>query len=242
MKTTKNTFLIFVFLLASVATNGQQIYLEAGFGDAFFEDYVNDLGENTLDDTYSKAKSPFIEGGVRFDIYKERIKLVLGANYSTYTVNTAFTSGNIKIPTTYDLSYISLKYGLNFSLLEWNQFKLQVHFHLSHDWLTAGTNKYREQVIDLYKEKTLDRTLLRFHRGIALEYEISYNIAAYLNYGRANSIKEPKTDSTVNESYSFETNSVSLGILFNILEVSKSKEKKQKRSNRAWDKRQKFKL
>jgi hypothetical protein len=71
MKTTKNTFLIFVFLLASVATNGQQIYLEAGFGDAFFEDYVNDLGENTLDDTYSKAKRPFIEGGLRFDIYKE---------------------------------------------------------------------------------------------------------------------------------------------------------------------------
>jgi hypothetical protein len=231
VKNTKNIHFFFPILFLSFALNAQQVFIESGFSTAFFEDYVNNLGENTLDKSYSKPKRPFIEAGFRFNLYRERIKLDVGTSYSTYKINTAFSYRNIKVPTSYDVSYIALKLGLNFSLVEWKRFKLQVHFNLSHDWLTTGTNSYRNEVVDIYKEKTLDRTLLRFHRGTGIEYEISEDISAYFKYNIANSLKEPNADSSNEESYSFETKAFSVGILLKIPsnkhEISEAKKEKE---------------
>ena len=175
----KSSFLLPILFIVFIG-NAQQVYVETGLGSAFFEDYVNNLGENTLDESYSRPKTPFFEAGFRFNVYKKRIKFDIGTNYSTYKINTAFLRGNVREPLFYDLSYLSLKAGFNFSVIKWKKLRLQLHTHLSHDWLTAGTSKYNNVFNDLVKDETFDKTLIRIHFGLGTEYVISDNISAYL--------------------------------------------------------------
>jgi hypothetical protein len=217
MRNRPMTHSVLIFLFFSLTVDAQEFYIETGFGSAFFEDYRNRSGkENILDDRYSRPKRPFIETGFRFNLYKERVHLNLGAGYHTYEINTDFSVGDTKVPTSYNLSYASSKLGIQLTVLKWRDVKLQVHSHVSHDWLTEGTVKYDGTFLDIYKNRSLDRTLLRIHKGIALEYRISDAISTYLNYNFANSLVEQNEDSREGESYSFETKSISVGLLFNI--------------------------
>jgi hypothetical protein len=209
--------LFFVFFLCTFLSHAQEIYIETGYGSAFFENYINSSGDpSVLDDSYSQPMKPFTEVGFRFNLYKEKIHLNLGAGYHTYEINTAFSAGGTKVPTSYNLSYASSKLGIQMAVLKWRDVKLHVHSHVSHDWLTAGTNQYNGVLLDIYNDRSLDRTLVRIHRGISLEYAISNSISAYLNYNFAQSMEEQDKDSREGESYSFETKSISVGLLFNI--------------------------
>lgn len=212
----RNCMLIMFFFVFNQNANSQKFFLETGLSTAYFKDYTNNLGTNTLDLNYSKPKKPFVEAGFRFNIYNERIEWDLAANYSTYQINTAFASGNIKIPMEYELNYAAVKTGVNLTVIDWKKIKLQLHSHFSYDWLTYGTNTYNNQVVNIYKERTLDRTLLRYHRGAAIQYEISNSIATYLNYNLADSFKEKNKDSNNGENYVLRTNSASIGLLFRI--------------------------
>lgn len=42
-------FLTVVFVLTNYTTIAQQVYIETGFENAYFKDYINNLGNNTLD-------------------------------------------------------------------------------------------------------------------------------------------------------------------------------------------------
>lgn len=216
---------ILLLFFANVHTKvcAQKFYIETGLSTAYFKDYTNDLGENTLDLNYSKPAKPFIEAGYRFNIYKEAIEWDLGANYSTYQIRTATSSGSIKVPLQYDLNYFSLKTGFNLTLIKWKKIKLKVHSHFSYNWLTYGTNTYANKVVDIYREKTLDRTLLRFHRGAVVQYEISNNLSTYINYNVADSFKEKNEDSNTLEEYVLRTNSYSFGLVYNIEKYKKLK-------------------
>ena len=222
-KKTQNNILFSLLLLTSVVT-AQQVYVGLGIATAEFNEYVNSFGENTLEDSgFSKSQEPLIESGFRFDLYKKRIGFDVGVNYNKYKINTSFYSGNITIPTTYNLSYVSVNGGFNVSVIRWKRIKLQIHSHLSYDWLTFGTNEYRDVFVDLYKEKTLDRTLFRFHRGLGLEYKISDKISIYSSYNHGTSFKEENQDSTDGEKYELNTKAITIGLLF---EIGKKKKKK----------------
>ena len=222
----KNIILLFSVLVVCTG-NAQKFYLETGFSSAYFKDYRNNLGKNTLDLSYSKSKSPFFEAGYKQYIFTERsqntvdflidkLEFDVGINYSTYKINTGFISQNTSTPVTYDLSYIALKSGLNLSVIDWERLTLQLHFHFSYDWLTKGSYNYENKVVDIFKDKTLDRTLFRYHRGANLQYAISDQISIYLNYNMASSFRERSKDSSSGESYIFRTNSSSIGLIFNI--------------------------
>ena len=219
MKKTKNIALL-VLLLITNLTNAQQMYIGSGFGTATFNEYVNSSGENTLDNSgYSKPQEISFETGFLFKSYEERIKYDIGLTYSKYKINTSFYSGNIRIPTTYNLSYFSLKAGVSFDLLRWERLKLKLHPYLTYDWLTYGTNAYRNVLLDIYKEKTLDRTLLSYHIGLGLEYRISDKISTYANYNFANNIIEENKDSTEGEKYKLDRRAITIGLLFDISRI-----------------------
>ena len=220
MKKTKNIALLVLLLITSL-TNAQQMYIGSGFGTATFDDYVTSSGENTLDNSgYSKPLELSFEGGFLFNLYKQKVKFDIGLHYSKYKINTSFYSGNIRIPTTYNLSYFGLKGGLNVTLLRWERLKLNLHPYFTYDWLTYGTNAYRNVLLDIYKEKTLDRTLLSFHIGLGLEYRISDKISTYVNYNIAKSITEENEDSTVGEKYSLDRRAITIGLLFDISQIN----------------------
>ncbi|AUC84528.1 hypothetical protein CW731_04085 [Polaribacter sp. ALD11] len=212
---TKYCFLLFSLLFATVG-NAQKVYLETGFESAYFKDYVNNLGEDSLDVKYSKTPQLFLEGGFLFDLYKERLKWDLGVSYNSYKINTGFFAGKVSIPLTYDLAYVALKAGLNYAFVNQPTFKLQVHMHLSYDLLTSGSSKYKNVVNNLLTDNTLDRSLIRYHRGLSGTYIISDNLSIYLNYNVADSFKEKNKDSNAEEKYSLHTNAVSFGLLFNL--------------------------
>ena len=214
-KTTYSFLLFFTVLVYEV--NGQQVYLEAGVESAYFKDYVNIMGENTLDLNYSKSYDFFLESGYRFNIYKDRLKGDLGLSYNNYKINTGFYSGTESIPLTYNLTYVSLKTGINFSIVNEPRFKLQVHTHLSHDWLITGRSKYQDVVNDIYKDNTFDRTFIRFHKGLSAEYKVSDRMSTYVKYNIADSLREENKDSSIKEKYTFHTDAISFGILFNII-------------------------
>ena len=219
MKKTKNIALL-VLLLITNLTNAQQMYIGSGFGTATFNEYVNSSGENTLDNSgYSKPQELSFEAGFLFNSYEQRVKYDVGLNYSKYKINTSFYSGNIRIPTTYNLSYFSLKAGVSFNLLRWERLKLNLHPYLTYDWLTYGTNAYRNVLLDIYKEKTLDRTLLSYHIGLGLEYRISDKISTYANYNFANNIIEENKDSTEGEKYKLDRRAITIGLLFDISRI-----------------------
>lgn len=214
-KTTYSLLLFFTVLITEI--NAQQVYLETGVESAFFKDYVNNLGENSLDLNYAKSQSFFIESGLRVDLYNNRLKGEAGLSYNTYKINTGFYSGTVSIPLTYDLNYASVKAGILFSIINEPRFKLNVHAQLSHDWLVSGTSTYRSVVNDLYNDNTFDKTLIRLHKGLSAEYNISDTIATYIKYNIADSFREKNEDSNIEESYIYHSDAISFGLLFNIL-------------------------
>lgn len=216
-KTKLQNIIILVLLVSTCSARAQEVFVGSGFSTAIFEDYVNSSGENTLDDSgYTKSKQPLIESGFRFDVYKDRVKVDVGLHYNKYKIKTSFYSGNIRIPATYDLSYVGLKAGLKLDVIRWKKINLQAHIHLYNDWLVQGTNSYGNELINLYEDKTLDGSLLGFHRGLGLEYKITKKMACYVNYNVASSFKEANDDSTYGEEYVLKAKSVRIGVLFDI--------------------------
>jgi len=226
----KHIFLAIAFFLTSNLVKAQRVYIETGFENAYFKDYVNNLGENTLDLNYSKSQQIFIETGVKFDLnlnrdrlwdqnlnlFRFRTKIDAGFSYNNYKINTGFYSGNVSIPLTYNLTYVGLKTGVNFSIINHREFKLYIHGHLSYDILVSGSSEYGNVVNNIYKDRSLDRTLLRYHRGLNAEYLISENTSIYIKYNVADSFIEKNRDTNIEEEYSLHTNAFSLGLLFEI--------------------------
>jgi|TARA_B110000238_G_scaffold47795_1_gene51904 hypothetical protein len=181
-KKLQNTILFILLALAST-TIAQQIYVGRSFGSAAFNEFKNSTNENTLDDSgYTRAEEPLFESGFRFNVYKNKLKFDLGLHYYKHKINTSFYSGNIQIPSTYNLSYAGLKIGFQFDLIRWKKTTFQIHTHVANDWLLFGTNRYKDVLIDLYKEKTLEPYLFNFYRGIGLEHQLSQKVSIYLNY------------------------------------------------------------
>ncbi len=212
----KNLFLILNLALFTSMLNAQKVYFETGFENAYFKGYLNNLGKNTLDLDHSKSQMPFLETGFRFQLPNDKFSWNTGVSYNTYKINTGFYSGKLSIPLTYKLAYVALKSGISFSFINMLNFKMQAHMHLSADWLTSGSSRYQNKVNNLYKEKTLDRNLLRYHRGLSAIYSISKKISIYINYSIADSFKEKNNDSNPEEKYSLHTNAYSFGIHFTV--------------------------
>ena len=61
----KTTYSFILFLTAFISVgNAQQVYIEAGVENAYFKNYVNNLGGNTLDLNYAKSEDLFLETGI----------------------------------------------------------------------------------------------------------------------------------------------------------------------------------
>jgi len=214
--------LLFVVLVTTGTTTAQQLYVSTGLAKASFEKYINSSGGSALDNSgYIKPEESLFESGLRFKIYKQRLHFGVGLEYNKYTINTSFYSGNLRIPTTYNLSYIGLKAGLTYDAIRWKKLKVQAHIGVSNSWLIFGTNRFRNVFVDIYKERTLNRILASFNRGLGLEYEVSKKISAFLNYTIASSFNEINQDSNKGETYSLKTTKLSIGLLFDITKKSK---------------------
>lgn len=208
--------IIFTFLLVN-SSNGQQIYIGSGIENAIFKDYVNSLGVNTLNLNYAKTEDVFFEGGLRSNLYTNRLQFNLGVSYNNYEIQTGFFDGFNDVPLNYNLEYFSLKIGLIITILNLRRFKLNMHSHLSHDWLSKGTSSFNNTINNLYTSNTFDKTLISFHKGISAEYQFSENLTSYVSINISDSFREENEDSVNGEKYTFHTNALSIGILIDNL-------------------------
>ena len=199
----KSTILLIILTVLVYKANGQQIYLGTGMENAIFKDYVNSLGINTLNLNYPKTEDVFFEGGYRTNLYTNRFQLNVGVSYNNYKINTGFFDGSDNIPLNYNLKYISIKTGVYIALLNLRNFKLNLHTHLSHDWLSKGTSEFNNTINNLYTDNTFDKTLISFHKGVNAEYKFSENITSYVSYNISDSFREENKDSVNGEKYTF---------------------------------------
>ena len=213
----KIIFLVLFLFFFAVSTNAQQLFLEAGVSNSYFKDYINSSGENTfVEGSTSKIATPFAEIGVRHNLYEEKLYLNLSAGYQTLKINANFRQSGFTNPVEYDLSYFSLKGGIEVNLLKYKKFVLLAHTSLSFDILSQGEIRFGGNIIDLHQDANFDRTLLKWHKGGSIEYPINKKASMYLRYSIADSFKEENKDSTSGEKYSLRSNYFSVGFLFYI--------------------------
>jgi|TARA_B110000902_G_scaffold266927_1_gene356936 hypothetical protein len=205
------------WFLVGFTSYAQTLYVETSLSSAYFKDYTNDFGMNTLDNSYSSPIELGIGGGVIFDVSKnKRLKWDLGINYNKYKINTSFVVGNTSTSTHYNLSYVSLKSGPYYSLIDKPRVKLQFHSHASFDYLVFGSNQYINEFIDLTSGHQLSKLLMNYHYGLALEIFITSENSFYISYDSKHSFRATIEN---DESYRLNVNSVMLGFRFKFKEL-----------------------
>jgi hypothetical protein len=210
----KTTFLVLFSLIFVQFTNAQQLFIEAGASTSYFKDYVNSIGINTyVDGSTSKTFTPFAEIGFRHNLYDEKLYLNLSAGYQTFNINSNFTQSGYTSSIEYDLSYFALKANVAVNVVQYKKFVLLAHTGLSFDILSQGESRFGGIVRDVYKDANFDRTLLKWHKGASIEYEINKKTSIYFSYSTADSFKEENKDSTDGEKYKLHSNSFSIGFL-----------------------------
>lgn len=212
---TKYVFILYVSVQI-YKLNGQQMYFGLGLENAEFTNYQNSNGINTLVDSNQKTYKLFFEAGYRQRFFINDLGWSLGFSYNNYTINTGFMSSNSLVPLTYELTYVSMKPGFFYKLVNGQNLRVLVHANLSHDWLIKGISTYSNVTNNLYTDNTFDKTLISFHRGISVEYNLTDTISTYAKYNNASSFREENQDSVAGEKYSLLTNAFSLGIVYNI--------------------------
>ena len=61
------------WFLVGFTSYAQTLYVETSLSSAYFKNYTNDFGMNTLDNSYSSPIELGIGGGVVFDIPKNKL-------------------------------------------------------------------------------------------------------------------------------------------------------------------------
>lgn len=209
--------LLFVLLAVATQTVAQQVYINAGLVRTSFKENENSAGQNTLDASgFKKPETFMVEAGTRINIYKDRLKVNIGLQYTKHQINTSFYAGNTRVPTTYNLSYLGFKTGLTLDLLRYRGLSLQVHANISRDLLIFGTNKYQNVLVDLYKEQTFDMGLWNFQRAVGLEYKISDALSTSLNFSNVTNFKEENQETVPGEFVIINSNTITVGVLFTL--------------------------
>jgi hypothetical protein len=201
-----------VFLVGISASYAQVIYVETSFSSASFEDFKNSDGINTLENKYSSPVELGIGVGSLFNFTdNNRLKWDLGLNFNKYKIITSIKE--INTPTEYNLSYVSLKTGPYFSLINHSRVKLQLHAHSSLDYLIFGSNQYSDVYDDLLEGKNLSKLVMNYHYGVAVEITLSNSSSLYMSYDSKNGLTETVDD---DESYRINATSILMGFRFKL--------------------------
>tara|TARA_B110000967_G_scaffold200258_1_gene235784 strand:+ start:859 stop:1512 length:654 start_codon:yes stop_codon:yes gene_type:complete len=208
-----NIVICLLICLVSFDAFSQTLYVESAFSSAFFKDYTSD-SSSSLENSYSKPVELGLGLGVLFEASKNgRLKLDLGINYNKYKIHTSARNGNTLIPSHYNLSYVSMRLGPYYSILNRQKIKIQIHSHGSFDYLVFGSNQYEDVFVDLTDQTAFNSLVINYHFGAAIEFLIKDGNYLYLSYDSKQSLKNTTEDG---ESYSISVNSVMIGFRFNL--------------------------
>ena len=208
-----NIVICLLICLVSFDAFSQTLYVESAFSSAFFKDYTSDTS-SSLENSYSKPVELGLGIGVLFEASKNgRLKLDLGINYNKYKIHTSVRNGNTLIPSHYNLSYVSMRLGPYYSILNRQKIKIQIHSHGSFDYLVFGSNQYEDVFVDLTDQTAFNSLVINYHFGAAIEFLIKDGNYLYLSYDSKQSLKNTIEDG---ESYSISVNSVMIGFRFNL--------------------------
>ena len=207
-----NIVICMLMCLVSFDAFSQTLYVESSFSSAFFKDYTSDTSD--LENSYSKPVELGLGLGMLFDASKNRrLKLDLGINFNKYKIHTSIRNGNTLIPSHYNLSYVSMRLGPYYSILNRQKIKIQIHSHGSFDYLVFGSNQYEDVFVDLTDQTAFNSLVINYHFGAAIEFLIKDGNYLYLSYDSKQSLKNTTEDG---ESYSISVNSVMIGFRFNL--------------------------
>lgn len=208
--------IVFKILLCFFFTSlcwGQRIYVETGLSSASFVDFENNEGINSLIEEPTKPRKIGLGAGVLFPYFKNLLWLDTGLQYNNYQINTNVLNFGANIPLRYDFSFLTLKAGAIFKLVDFSKLRARVHAHLSQGWLTKGERSYQDITTDLVEDNQFHDSLFNYHFGAGLEIALHPKVSVYLSQDFKGSFKKVEKEA---DAYGIKASALIIGLLFNL--------------------------
>ena len=235
----KKNLLLFILstLLSHACIYGQSIYLETGFNTLGKVDYTN-LEHIDFKSERSLLPHKSIEAGLKYQV-SPRCIVSVGLSENEYNfrnnlyvpVNST-TIDHVHIKTLFELDYLGGNLGVDFVLVEKDQWSIFTSGKFSGNLLDRGTrtDKFTNappSVLsgsnpNLMLDDNFEKLWFNAQLGLALSYEVSSSMALYTRYNFNQSLTSIKNGQ---ESYDFSSHAFSVGLTFNIRQDGEDKER-----------------
>lgn len=174
-----NKKLVIILILAmSMATYGQQLYVEYGATISSF-DYKNSQGQS-LDNLLSESNNYF-GMGYRDNLNLDKTLFIsIGATLSGYgAVGSDRTLDNYF---EWDVTYLGINAGLDIKLFQTRDFTFYFKGSIAEEFLIRGNQTINKQVYDLVGEDEFNNNIFFVRGSLGMQYPISRNTALFANY------------------------------------------------------------
>jgi hypothetical protein len=191
-----NKKLVIILILAmSMATYGQQLYVEYGATISSF-DYKNSQGQS-LDNLLSESNNYF-GMGYRDNLNLDKTLFIsIGATLSGYgAVGSDRTLDNYF---EWDVTYLGINAGLDIKLFQTRDFTFYFKGSIAEEFLIRGNQTINKQVYDLVGEDEFNNNIFFVRGSLGMQYPISRNTALFANYtyGKTMLLNSGKNEETL---------------------------------------------
>jgi hypothetical protein len=205
-----------IFLVLSITTTAQQLYLETGMTSSFF-DYKDSQG-GSLDNLQATSHN-FMTLGYRNQIFTKNLFGSLGGSYAGYgTIGSDDEFGSFM---EWTLNYLEFNVGVDYEVFTLKKIKLYLKGNTSVGFLLQGTQTLNNSVFDLKNNDDFDKPLFIFRGGAGLSYPVSDKLSFYMQYmyGKSLALKDDGDD----ESLKIGSRNLSFGVLISLPKTVREK-------------------
>jgi len=113
-------------------------------------------------------------------IFKNNLFTDLGIGYNRY--GSSGSDSSIDLIYSWDVTYLGINLGLDYEFYRPGNFTLYVKGTASPEFLIRGTQTLNDQVFDLVGEDDFNSPIFFFRGGLGVQYKISGQTSAYIQY------------------------------------------------------------
>lgn len=205
-------FFTIALLIFSLASSGQEVYLDVGKVISTFN-YENSSG---LDLDLLRGVNNTIGFGFRvpFDFTGDKLYLNSGLSFQKYSANGADNSlGNNY---SWDVNYLSIQVGPEFDLMKSRGFQFYLKGVVSGEILLQGTQRINNDNYNLKGKEQFTGTKIFLRGGAGMNYQMGRDITIFTYYLIGRNFFNIGEKNPSDEDLDISTHNISMGILFRL--------------------------
>ena len=210
---------LFIFLLASVSSFAQEIFIELGKVNSSFE-FTNSQGmelENLQSTTNNYAGI-----GFKHSIFTEKLDVALGVNYNSYGA----TGSDITLNNYFEweVDYIGVNLNFDYDVAIVKEFAFFIKAGISYEFLATGTQRINNQTFSLVGLEEFDNNVFFYRLGAGISYPLFDGGTLYAQYlyGKSLALKDDAPSS--NEELKITSHMFGLGLTVDIFKNKKEED------------------